>query len=433
VSRQQNNDISEKFNQDDPFESFLYALKSSETKRQYPKRLQVVFDYLVSINELKEVQLKNQCKEVVSKTLQNPHWLTSCIMKFIMFQNERIKRKEIVAITAYYYIRSFKLFIDMNFDMPPINWKKIIRGLPSRREIANDRAPTIEEIQKIIEYPDRRIKPLVLCMVSGGFRLGAWDYLKWKHAIPMKNKEEEIIAAKLIIYAGEPEEYYCFITPEAYNSLKNWIEYRSEAGEEIIGESWLMRNMWQTTEFVYGAKWGLVKYPKKLESIGIKSLIERAIKSQGIIKKPLVENEKRREWKSVHGYRKFFKSHAEQVMKPIHVEMLLGHNIGLSGSYYKPTEKQILEDYLKAVDYLTIDKTIDNNNKFSKKIKELETKSQYEDYFMRGKLQEKDDEIKLIQSQMQSIIEIICKMNDETGKNEIAKQLIEKNIYQKRK
>lgn len=49
-------------------------------------------------------------------------------MKFIMFQKERIKKREIVAITAHNYIRSFKLFIDMNFDMPPINWKKITRG-----------------------------------------------------------------------------------------------------------------------------------------------------------------------------------------------------------------------------------------------------------------------------------------------------------------
>jgi hypothetical protein len=207
------------YSYDDPYELFLYALKSSETKRQYPKRLKVVFDYLVSIDELKEIKLENQCKEIVSKTLQNPHWLTCCLMRFIIFQNERIQRKEIVAITAYNYIRSLKLFIDMNFDMPPINWKKITRGLPSRREIANDRAPTIEEIQKIIEYPDRRIKPLILCMVSGGFRLGAWDYLKWKHVIPMRNKEGEIIAAKLVIYAGEPEEYYCFITPEAFRKI----------------------------------------------------------------------------------------------------------------------------------------------------------------------------------------------------------------------
>src|SRR5918995_1399507 len=29
---------------------------------------------------------------------------------------------------------------------------------------------------------------------------------------------------------------------------------------------------------------------------------------------------------------------AEQIMKPINVEILLGHNIGLSGAYYRPTE-----------------------------------------------------------------------------------------------
>jgi hypothetical protein len=59
-----------------------------------------------------EIQLEKQSKEVISKTLQNPHWLTSSLMKFRMFQNERIQRKEIVAITAYNYIRSLNyLFI----------------------------------------------------------------------------------------------------------------------------------------------------------------------------------------------------------------------------------------------------------------------------------------------------------------------------------
>jgi hypothetical protein len=424
VSDQQQNYISEKFTHGDPYDSFLYALKAPETKRQYPKRLQVVFDYLLSINELKETKLENQCKEVFSKTLQNPHWLTSCLMKFIIFQNERIQRKEIVAITAYNYIRSLKLFIDMNFDSPPINWKKITRGLPSRREIGNDRAPTIEEIQKVIEYPDRRIKPLILCMVSGGFRLGAWDFLKWKHVIPMNNKEGEMLAAKIIIYAGEPDEYFCFITPEAYNSLKNWMDYRSGAGEEITGESWLMRNMWQTTEFIYGAKWGLVKYPKKLESIGIKSLIERAIKSQGIIKKPLVENEKRREWKSVHGYRKFFKSHAELVMKPIHVEMLLGHSIGLSGSYYKPKEKQILEDYVNAIEILTINKEIH----LQKQISDLENKNKQTEDSIKVKLFEKEERLVKMENQIEKMLSVINSMN-ENGKNELAEKLVKNGVY----
>ena len=35
-------------------------------------------------------------------------------------------------------------------------------------------------------------------------------------------------------------------------------------------------------------------------------------------------------------------------------KMLLGHSIGLSDSYYKPDTSEILEEYMKAINYLTI-------------------------------------------------------------------------------
>ena len=57
------------------------------------------------------------------------------------------------------------------------------------------------------------------------------------------------------------------------------------------------------------------------------------------------------------------KLHCEQVMKSINVEILMGHTIGVSDSYYKPSEKEILEDYLKAVELLTIN----NNQKILRK------------------------------------------------------------------
>ena len=41
-------------------------------------------------------------------------------------------------------------------------------------------------------------------------------------------------------------------------------------------------------------------------------------------------------------------------MKPINVEILMGHSVGISDSYYKPTETESLEDYLKSVDALTV-------------------------------------------------------------------------------
>jgi hypothetical protein len=49
-------------------------------------------------------------------------------------------------------------------------------------------------------------------------------------------------------------------------------------------------------------------------------------------------------------------------MKPINVELTMGQVLGLSESYYKPTEKEVLEDYLKAVPLLTINDNNNNNN-----------------------------------------------------------------------
>jgi hypothetical protein len=72
---------------------------------------------------------------------------------------------------------------------------------------------------KLVEYPDRRIKAIIYTMASSGIIVRAWDYLQWKHITPLHN-DSEVVAAKLLIYPGEQEEYYTFITLEAYNALQ---------------------------------------------------------------------------------------------------------------------------------------------------------------------------------------------------------------------
>ena len=61
-----------------------------------------------------------------------------------------------------------------------------------------------------------------------------------------------------------------------------------------------------------------------------------------------------------HAFRKGFKSICEQSgMKSINIEMLMGHNIGVSGHYYRPAESDILEDYMThGADALTISSEI---------------------------------------------------------------------------
>lgn len=280
-----------------------------------------------------------------------------------------------------------------------LNWKKISKILPREVKAANDRAPTLEEIQQLIQYPDRRIKSIIFTMVSSGIRLGAWDYIQWKHITPMKNEKGEIVAAKLVVYPGDIEQYYTFITPEAYNALNEWMNFRKSYGENITNESWVMRDIWQTTNVTYGANWGLATIPQQLKSSAIKRIIERALWEQGLRKK-LSDGERRHEWKAAHGFRKFYQTTAEKYMKSINVEITMGHSIGTSSSYYKPTEKEVLDDYLKVVDALTISS---NNTTLKKQVQKLEETNRTNEYIIRGKLQEKDEEIQSLKEQFSSM------------------------------
>lgn len=71
-----------------------------------------------------------------------------------------------------------------------------------------------------------------------------------------------------------------------------------------------------------------------------------------------------------HGFRKFVNT--EMINSDVNLvvkEMLLGHSVGLEGSYYRPTTEKLLDEYLKAVNNLTINE----ENRLKIKVKQLET------------------------------------------------------------
>ncbi len=85
-------------------------------------------------------------------------------------------------------------------------------------------------------------------------------------------------------------------------------------------------------------------------------------------------------------------------MKPINIEKLLSHSIGISNSYYRPTDTELLEDYLKVSDFLMIDK----QEKLQKELQRYEQKNQEETYIIKGKLQEREEEIKTLKEKYES-------------------------------
>jgi integrase len=151
---------------------YLYALKSPVTREKYQKRLEKFFDFL----GLEGTTIEDKSKSFIRRIeKEDTPWVFNSLIKFMQFHLDRVNRKEITGATVRNYLKSIKLFCEMA-DIQ-ITWKKITRGLPRGKNYADDRIPTIEEIQKLLEYPDRRIKAIVYTMTSSGIRLGAWNYL----------------------------------------------------------------------------------------------------------------------------------------------------------------------------------------------------------------------------------------------------------------
>jgi hypothetical protein len=80
-------------------------------------------------------------------------------------------------------------------------------------------------------------------------------------------------------------------------------------------------------------------------------------------------------------------------MRPINVETLMGHSTGNSDSYYRPNERELLDDYLKAVPELTI---LPENQQHLQIVKQEERISELET--SHAKIKELEDGLDLLAS-----------------------------------
>ena len=115
-------------------------------------------------------------------------------------------------------------------------------------------------------------------------------------------------------------------------------------------------------------------------------------------------------------------------MKSINIEMLMGHYIGVSTSYYKPTEKEVLADYLKAVELLTFDPA----NKNTDKIK-AEIRNEFEQMDLKIQHQQNEHRKEILMIKLSNVInrELERKYNDmmiKSLKGEVKENTVEVSL-----
>lgn len=307
--------------QEDAYFNFVNSINSDATRKNYEYCMSRFLKYcnldLDSLLKLSQQELSN------------------LIIKYLISQKISSQYKTVIMATI-------KHACEMNDVI--LNWKKLkkfIKVEKTDNEInGKDRGYTHEEIQKILEFSDQRLKTAFLVLASTGIRVGALQ------SIRIGDLEKIDNLYKIIVYSGDKEEYLTFTTPECAKEVDSYLEFRERRGEHITQDSYLLVRKFSLKTKVKGI-------PFKGRALW--AILEDCISNSGLREIDHESPFKRKQIPIFHGFRKFFtKQLVESKLNPEIREMLLGHKIGLASCYYKPTEQEMLVEYYKAVNLLTI-------------------------------------------------------------------------------
>jgi len=233
-------------------------------------------------------------------------------------------------------LRSF--FVDEHEK--DLNWKRYEKKFPKRIK-SNLRSYYLEEIQKMYKAADTFDKPLVLLEYCAWVRVGAIGALRFEHLTKIPEYPE---LQFLTVYPDSADESYpVLVTPEFLHDLEDLKELRQRWGEKITPKS-----------LIFCPKFGphskRLKNPQPVTVESLRGRMRRLATVAGVDLTNIQPN---------HGMRKAGNTAAKNAhMDKDFKELLMGHSTGLDDVYYDienpRSRRELVSEYLKAVDMLTI-------------------------------------------------------------------------------
>jgi integrase len=299
--------------------NFINSIKSEVTKKIYE-------NYIKSFMKFCNVTKFSDLLTKIEPQKQ--------IIKYLISLRERGLAFNSLSI----YLKAIYHFYEMNDII--LNKKKInmFKGEFSRKVV--DRAYTHEEIKKILDVSDLRMKSIILLMASAGMRIGAISLLK------LRNLEKIDSVHKITVYEGMNSEYYTFCTPECASFIDAYLQYRVQNGEKLHKDSFLIRDQFDINDIEQ------VRNKSRGITVNtIKVLVGTVLVKSGV-RTVDHANYTRKDVAKSHGFRKFFTTQVvNSKVNPEIREMLLGHKIGLASCYYRPTQQEMFQEYEMAISW----------------------------------------------------------------------------------
>jgi hypothetical protein len=147
----------------DTMEDFLYD-KEPRSHQQYSNCFKRFLSYLKEQGHISDGELSEQATQFLQKAKNAEDWAQQQLINFIMALGQRKEKKIEAATIKNYYkvVKAFCLLHRINLE-----WPRIKRYIGKVKKIANDRAPSLDEMKTWMEYDDRRIKLVILVMWQG--------------------------------------------------------------------------------------------------------------------------------------------------------------------------------------------------------------------------------------------------------------------------
>lgn len=210
-----------------------------------------------------------------------------------------------------------------------LNWNKIYKMFPQKQKTQNLRSYTTNEIRKILSCEKNiRNKVLIHFLASTGARIGVFDHiLSIKHM-----KRMHCGSYAVLLYAGDVEEYWSFLTPQASKTLDKYHNLRKQKGEIFYNDT-----------PIFGVDKAI---QRQLGWNGIRSIIYRSVLKSKIIRQ---KQDYRYDVQIDHGFRKRFNTilKLNNLVNYNIAEKLMGHKNGLDGIYFTPTLSELFAEFKK--------------------------------------------------------------------------------------
>jgi integrase len=239
------------------------------------------------------------------------------------FVNQLHSRK-LAPKTILSYVTALKGFLlDCDFDISPQKLRaKVV--LPQQYEISTDRAPTVEEVRRLLLRGNLATKVAITMLCSSGLRLGELGSLRVCDIQFGAENEPAKIALKAAKTKSRKSRI-TFMTAEAAGLLKEYLGERIKQPDAKV-------------------------FPHNAEAIYHRMM--RTVNSAGL--KTKMDSESRRYAIHPHSLRKFFFSNCLSAgLDRGLTEGFMGHNFALDSNYLRMSDDELKEQYLKAADRLT--------------------------------------------------------------------------------